>query len=232
MLMKASPCIARQIYILMENITAAYSNRFGKYFSIEEVAELLKAYPSHAIDKQPWVEYASTAKVFFNIAYTDETILIRYSVCEKNIRSIYTNSNDPVYKDSCVEFFIALNNERAYYNFEFNCSGTVLAGYGEGKDRELLPTNKLRLIKTYTKIKSLPGSDTPIKWELTVEIPFKVFIKHKVDSFKGRLCRVNFYKCGDDLPEPHFLTWNYIQASAPNFHLPEYFGRLTFNTEI
>lgn len=216
----------------MKTITAAYLNRIGRYASIEEMAEVLKAQPFHAIDKQPWVEYASNAKASFNIAHSDETILIRYSVSEKNIRSIYTNYNDPVYRDSCVEFFIALNNDKAYYNFEFNCSGTVLAGYGEGKDRELLPTNKLQLIKTYTKISSSPNSDSTIKWELTVEIPFNVFVKNKVDSLKGQQCRVNFYKCGDDLPEPHFLTWSHIQASAPNFHLPEYFGQLTFNTEI
>jgi hypothetical protein len=48
---------------------------------------------------------------------------------------------------------------------------------------------------------------------------------------KGKTCRANFYKCGDDLPEPHFLSWNNIIADKPDFHLPQYFGTLTFERD-
>jgi hypothetical protein len=46
---------------------------------------------------------------------------------------------------------------------------------------------------------------------------------------KGKKCRANFYKCGDDLPEPHFLAWNMINTEEPDFHRPEFFGTLEFN---
>jgi hypothetical protein len=36
----------------------------------------------------------------------------------------------------------------------------------------------------------------------------------------------NFYKCGDETPEPHFLSWNPIDLPKPNFHVPQFFGQL------
>jgi hypothetical protein len=38
----------------------------------------------------------------------------------------------------------------------------------------------------------------------------------------------NFYKCGDELPTPHFLSWNPIEWKEPSFHRPEQFGKLIF----
>ena len=38
----------------------------------------------------------------------------------------------------------------------------------------------------------------------------------------------NFYKCGDKLQTPHFLSWNPIDLEKPNFHCPEFFGMLRF----
>ncbi|MGH2565575.1 MAG: carbohydrate-binding family 9-like protein, partial [Ginsengibacter sp.] len=42
-------------------------------------------------------------------------------------------------------------------------------------------------------------------------------------------CKVNFYKCGDKLPKPHFLTWNTVETEDPDFHAPEYFGSMEFS---
>lgn len=33
----------------------------------------------------------------------------------------------------------------------------------------------------------------------------------------------NFYKCGDDLPAPYYLSWNKIIAPKPDFHYPDFF---------
>ena len=49
-----------------------------------------------------------------------------------------------------------------------------------------------------------------------------------IESLKGVCATANFYKCGDDLPEPHFVSWNKIEAPTPNFHLPKYFGEIEF----
>ncbi|MDD6236825.1 MAG: carbohydrate-binding family 9-like protein, partial [Clostridiales bacterium] len=38
--------------------------------------------------------------------------------------------------------------------------------------------------------------------------------------------RGNFYKCGDKTKHPHFGMWNPINNEFPDFHLPQFFGRI------
>ena len=38
----------------------------------------------------------------------------------------------------------------------------------------------------------------------------------------------NIYKCGDLLPQPHFVTLFPIQAPQPDYHRPEFFQPLPF----
>jgi len=44
----------------------------------------------------------------------------------------------------------------------------------------------------------------------------------------GKTMRANFYKCGDKLQTPHFLSWAPIDLPKPKFHCPEFFGELVF----
>lgn len=184
----------------------------------------------HDICHNPW-DYDFFGEVGFNIAYSDAGILLNFNVIEENVLARYTKSNDPVFKDSCVEFFIALDNEAAYYNFEFNCTGTCLAGYGiSAIDRKLLPIEKIDKIEVSSSFKSVIFKEKEmVNWQLTILIPNQVFQYNKIDHLKGHKANVNFYKCGDDLPKPHYLCWNPISNSKqPNFHLPEYFGKAIF----
>jgi len=36
----------------------------------------------------------------------------------------------------------------------------------------------------------------------------------------------NFYKCGDGLSKPHYLSWKPIVAEKPDFHRPEFFSTI------
>jgi hypothetical protein len=36
----------------------------------------------------------------------------------------------------------------------------------------------------------------------------------------------NFYKCGDKCMHPHYLSWSPIGLPEPNFHCPEFFGKI------
>jgi len=65
-------------------------------------------------------------------------------------------------------------------------------------------------------------------WTITIAIPLNVFFHHKIKELKGRTFTANFYKCGDKLSVPHYLTWNPVGTSKPDFHRPDYFGRLEF----
>lgn len=197
---------------------------------VGSIIPLLEAERTHQINIQPWPEYHDLLKVSFKIAHGNDCICIKFDVEEQEVLARFHNTNDPVYKDSCVEFFIAFGDDESYYNLEFNRLGTCLGGFGmPGEARTSLPADLLETIKYEPGIWQKEGDHgTATNWTLTLVIPIQVFCFHQPDALQGRNCRVNFYKCGDDLAQPHFLTWKNIVAPKPNFHLPEFFGDAEF----
>lgn len=213
----------------MNKIDIPQIDSINKESSLQKISVELNRLKKNSIDKAPWHAYAYKPKVLFTIAYND-CIFIKYFVTEKSIRALYGKTNDPVYKDSCVEFFISFNSEAEYYNMEFNCIGTCLMGYGSGKtERQLLSEKLIGEIRHLAIIKSSNDSyRNDVNWELTLMIPLEIFAYHNIHSLKDQRCRGNFFKCGDELPEPHFLAWNNITAGQPDFHLPQFFGDIQF----
>jgi hypothetical protein len=47
-------------------------------------------------------------------------------------------------------------------------------------------------------------------------------------SLSGLRAKANFYKCGDGLTVPHFVTWAPISTEKPDYHRPEFFDWLEF----
>ena len=210
----------------MKKITIPF---FDNIVGFEEFDSAFQSLPSHIIDQVSWSEYPYLPDVNFKIAYTSQSILLEYKVQEKHLKSIYLKTNQPVYKDSCVEFFISFDKTH-YYNFEFNSLGTALVGYGT-EDRSLrqhLPVELIEKIKTNSIVNPSKAEGEVNVWTLQLEIPFELFYQSSIETLKGIRATANFYKCGDDLPEPHFVSWNKIEAPEPNFHLPQYFGEIEF----
>jgi len=215
----------------MKQIEIPYSEELNKDADLGEVSTFLDTLEFKKIDTQSWPEYRYKPDIKFAMAHSGDCIFIKFNVHEKFIQAIYRQNNEPVSKDSCVEFFIALDNSSVYYNFEFNCIGTCKAGFGtkNRKDRDYLPDKIIDSIGRRSLIKTgKQNSDGLISWELTVAIPAEVFCYNENLSFKGLQGRANFYKCGDNLPEPHFIVWNEVEAPKPDFHLPEFFGKIHF----
>jgi hypothetical protein len=183
------------------------------------------------IDTLNWKGYKYKPDVRLAIAYGDNEIFLKYYVTEKYFKAEKTESNEMVCEDSCVEFFVSPENDGIYYNIEFNAIGTCLLG--SGMDRASSKRVDPALI---SKIRRLTSAGTkPFKektgehsWTITVAIPFEVFFRHKIKSIKGRSFRANFYKCGDKLSVPHYVTWNPVGTREPDYHRPEYFGILKF----
>ena len=196
----------------------------------DTTAAFMDTLPKHSLDYQPWPEYTTNCSADFSIAHTGRDILLKYFVQEDVIKVTKLFINDQVCKDSCVEFFIAFTPEQKYYNIEMNCAGICRMGYGEGRSkRTMLSENKINKIQKTILIKSSSADvATNFEWQITLRIPIEIFEFSNLISLSGKHAVANFFKCGDDLPEPHFLTWNDIQADTPDFHLPKFFGELQF----
>ena len=199
--------------------------------SREEIARLTEAAAWNEIDTVNWPEYPYRPSVRFRMAYNDSAFLLHYRVEEKHIRAAATVDNGEVWKDSCVEFFVLPGDDGIYYNFEFNCTGRCLLSAGLSRaGRESAPLAVIAQISRFSGITiDAPSTDAGnAKWEMLLAIPYTCFFKHPGFLPAGKTVRANFYKCGDDLPEPHFLSWNPVEAKQPDFHRPECFGRVKF----
>ena len=62
------------------------------------------------------------------------------------------------------------------------------------------------------------------EWWLAEVIPFSLIGMDKAPES----LRMNFYKCGDKCSKMHFLSWSEIDLPAPDFHCPDYFGKVIF----
>ena len=63
-----------------------------------------------------------------------------------------------------------------------------------------------------------------IEWARNVRVGY--LDQHTVLE-AGMTIRGNFFKCGDDTAQEHYMSWNAVDVPHPNFHLPDYFGRIT-----
>ncbi|HEY5591765.1 MAG TPA: carbohydrate-binding family 9-like protein, partial [Paludibacter sp.] len=155
----------------------------------------------------------------FKIARSTNSIFIHFKVIESNIRALYTNDQDPVWEDSCVEFFCKLPEQNTYFNFEFNCIGTCLATVREGRDLNVNPLSKKKMnsIKRVASLGNCTFNEKKgnFEWKLTVEIPFEL-IDIQSDNLPEMLM-ANFYKCGDGTSIPHYLSWSHISTDTPDF---------------
>jgi len=211
----------------MKQLNVGQLENIDSTAEIKVVAFLMDRVKRHVMEQLPWAKYQYLPVVEFAIAYNTDAVFLKYYVTEKNIRALNNSINGAVWEDSCVEFFISFDEEKAYYNFEFNCIGTALVGYGTSKhDRELLAGSLISRVKYQAVIDNDLQND--MHWELTLSIPKELFCYNAITTLQGKYCRVNFYKCGDNLPTPHFVTWSGIHSEEPNFHLPEFFGSLRF----
>lgn len=158
------------------------------------------------LDVVNWKDYPYKPEVSFRIAHTGREILLHYKVKEASVRAVASGDNGRVWEDACVEFFVSPEGDDRYYNFECNCAGRLLIQGGAVNERR--PTASQEV--------------------LGMVIPVSAFFQHSVGSLDGKTMKGNFYKCGDKLQTPHFLSWSPIGLERPMFHCPAFFGTLSF----
>jgi len=185
----------------------------------------------NAIGCVNWDNFPYKPDVKFRIAHSDDAILINYKVEEDSVRAIYGEDNGHVWTDSCVEFFVIPADDGYYYNIESSCIGTILLAVGKDRNaRERASFAVLDGIQRWASLGREPFDERigTCSWELSLIIPYSVFFKHSINSLDGVVIKGNFYKCGDELKTPHFLSWNQIETEKPDFHRPDFFGELCF----
>jgi len=177
-----------------------------------------------------WKKFNYLPEVYFRTGYSGNEIWLKYYVKEKHLRAVETRTNGDVYKDNCVEFFLSLDGIN-YYNFEFNCIGTIHLGWGPGRhNRKLVDPsiiNKMEVRSSFGN-QIITERSGNFEWEIMIRIPMVCLAFDHLSTFKGIKAKGNFYKCGDETKVPHYVTWKPVKTENPDYHRPEFFGDLFF----
>lgn len=197
----------------------------------EDIEEAFSRVSPEAIACNNWAEeFPYAPKVNFRMFHSGEDLHLRFEVEEQYTQALVERDNGNVWTDSCVEFFLSLD-DRGYYNFETTCIGRMLMAFRKVKPEPTYATEEiLSLIERTPSIGSEPFAELigENKWTMTLKIPAAALFRHELKSWQGVEARMNLYKCGDNLTKPHFLSWKAIDMPSPNFHVPQFFETVKF----
>ncbi|MDD2474500.1 MAG: carbohydrate-binding family 9-like protein [Dysgonamonadaceae bacterium] len=185
-----------------------------------------------SIDKVNWPnEFPKTLPVSLRIAHDNEKLFLYYQIEGEKLRVQSRKDFMSPWLDSCVEFFVQQKGDKAYRNFEFNVFGALLATVHE--TRELSENLSVKLMSSIVRFSTIRHyykvGEEVSDWTLYVEIPKEAIGFTSGEKMSGQAILANFYKCGDETPEPHFISWKPINTPEPNFHVPQFFGELTLD---
>ena len=210
------------------------NNRLPKGADMNQVLDWFKTseIEENTVGEVAWKEYPYCPKVSFKIAHNCDEIFLQFNVEEEGVRGTFEcDYGSRPWTDSCVEFFMTPDPSKPdYYNVEMTCIGH--GTFACGPNREERHNFDDSVISRIRRVASL-GSKKIVKesgrcaWSLTLAIPFEIYGLDG-NAVSGKTMKANFYKCGDDMPVPHFVSWNPIGCPNPDFHRPEFFGDVEF----
>ena len=175
-------------------------------------------------------------KTVAKIIYDAEYIYVIFRVEDKFVRALPRRPNDEVWKDSCVEFFFAPDEEQPlyYFNLEVNCGGVPLMKYTTAPRKEFVTMgpddfDMLEIAHSMPEVVD-PEEEGPLTWTVEYKIPLQLLKKYSKISTpaSGVIWKANFYKIAEISSNPHYITWSEIRGDEVSFHKPEYFGSLRF----
>ena len=159
-------------------------------------------------------------RVTVQALWRDDALLFRICSDAPPSRAVNIAPDSPVWEDSCLECFLSADRQH-YLNLEGNANGAVLAAFGPDRHarRRLADMGVLR--------PQLLAAVCGTGWEAVYTVPAETLQElFGVRPAVGLQLWANFYVCGDKTPLPCYGAWNDVETETPDFHRPEFFGRL------
>lgn len=188
------------------------------------------------IELSPWPVGTYRPRSEARLLVHDDTLHIRLASFEPDPLQRHSRCQEtggPVHLDSCIEAFISFSENEAepYFNFEFNSLGTAHIALGEGRgNRKILTPAELSALRINCMLDINPAGDFEEGWwQIHFQVPaswLEAQLGRSMSFSEGKVIRANFYKCGDETPQPHYLSWADIGTPQPDFHQPHYFRKL------
>ena len=167
--------------------------------------------------------------VCVQVVYDDEGFIVRFTVGESDPLREKKQHLEFVHEDSCVEFFANFLPEKSdkYINFEVNAAGAMNVAFRS--DRNDGVPLKLEEIESFCIMPEIKKDC----WSVTYKIGYD-FIKKYYPEFDINSCdyiKGNFYKCGDKTEIEHYVSYFKVGTEQPDFHRPEFVGKISIEKE-
>jgi hypothetical protein len=175
-------------------------------------------------------------KTEVKIAWDNDSVSVMFRVEDRYVCAVAKDHQDSVCKDSCVEFFFTPGPEISpgYFNLEMNCGGTMLFHFHPEGRKEGVEISRIdceSIVTTHQLPRMVyPEIRKTVTWSVAYSLPFSLLERYcpVIRPARHVLWRGNFYKCADNTSHPHWLCWSPVDYPKPDFHLPHFFGVLTF----
>ena len=171
----------------------------------------------------PWPEFSAPYTVEARILHTEDAFYVNMRTDEWPLLSTHVDFHDDVCEDSCMEFFFSPDgDDNRYFNFEVNANGIMNVAFRKNRyDYCSMTIEDVEQLHIKTEIEEL-------QWSVEYEVPYSLIEKYFVGFERKDEIEVltNFFKCGDETVFPHYGVWKKIDVPEPDFHRPEYFGKL------
>lgn len=209
--------------IIIPSITVPHDTSVGN------VCDVLGSHGrSYTIDQASWVEsfpYKPQTKVL--LGHDNKYIYAWFIVRSKSVKGVYLHDQEPVSSDSCVEIFLQPEVGGEYWNFEFNCLGTLNASHRiiKPESTKLTPQEASTILRFPSLHReSFDETDGITEWDLMIMIPLAL-MNIETSEFPVQM-RGNIYSCASGMKDPYYMSYYPIDSPKPNYHLPETFGQI------
>ena len=184
----------------------------------------------------PWYKQGLKEQTDARMLWDDKHLYVSFLCQDAHVWAVHTRHDEPVYEDDCVEVFTSPNPDHPekYFNIEMNVRRAWLDRYHpEGPDKKP-PTNWNAMgmnIATTVQGTLNDDSDRDRSWILEAAIPLANFSKvaKHTPPHNGDVWNLNLNRLGGKT-NSQFSQWSPGKTKEPQFHAPQYFGRVIFST--
>ena len=184
--------------------------------------------------KFPWWKEGTKEQTEAKLLWNDQYLYVLFHCQDAHVFGERMERDSPVYEDDCVEVFTAPNPQQPnnYFNIEMNVRGTFLDQHRpEGPGSKVEPNwNAMGVVIATTVDGTLnDDSDTDRSWTLEAAIPLENFrqVARNTPPKIGDVWHMNLNRLGGKTNR-QLSQWSAAKSERPSFHLPQFFGRVTF----
>jgi Carbohydrate-binding family 9 len=183
--------------------------------------------------KFAWWKAGKKEQTVAKLLWDDMYLYVSFRCEDAHVSATRTKRDSSVWKDDCVEVFLAPNAKQPdnYFNIEMNANAAFLDQHhprGPGKKDKEWNAVGVKIAVTIDGTKN-DDSDVDRGWILEAAIPLKNFagVAANIPPKPGDVWHLNLNRLGGKT-NPQFSQWSPSRTKLPQFHAPRDFGRVVF----